>query len=226
MQIKFSTQGTLDFVNNWYVLAFNTSGTGTEPYALYGSQQQNWLDYSFEIVVFQANAGSPVQAALYQFITSQAGNGVLKQPVRKLFNPQDIVVTANCNGTQTQFCVTINRNPVFTGINASPTPTASATISPSPSPTSSATSSPTASPSNAPASIWFVNWFVASPTGSPAGQVIDAPGLTGPNDTTFKQQYDVTTSFDVPWTQPLPPAVFAAPGPSSQIVGGEVLNAP
>ncbi len=220
MQIKFATQGPLDFVNNFYVLAFNTSGTGTEPYAQNGSQQQNWLNYSFEIVVGQPNFASQVQVALWQFVTTQSTNGgTIKQPYRIQYNPQDIVLNPNCNGTQTQFCLTIYRH-VFNGITA--------TAAPSASPTAGATASaaPTSSPINGPASTWFVNWFVASPNGNPSGQVISAAGPFGVTDTTFIQQYDMTTAFDSPWTQGLPPVVPSAPSPSSQIVGGEVLNSP
>ncbi len=228
MQIKFSTQGPLDFVNNYYVLAFNTSGTGSEPYAQFGNQQQNWLDWSFEIVVGQPNAGSQVQVSLWQFVSTQSINGgTIKQPYRLQYNPQDIVLNPNCNNTQTQFCVTINRQ-VFNGITATAAPSSSPSASPSssPSPTPSGSPAPTSTPLNGPASTWFINWFVASPTGNPTGQVISAAGSFGITDTTFIQQYDMTTQFDSPWTQPLPPAVPAAPNPSSQIVGGEVVNSP
>jgi len=58
MQIKFNTTQQMDFTNVWYVIALNTSGvaaSGTtgEPYAFYGNQNQNWTNYSFEIIVAQ-----------------------------------------------------------------------------------------------------------------------------------------------------------------------------
>jgi len=209
MQIKFTTQGTLDFVNNWYVLAFNTSGTGTEPYAKFGSQTQNWLDFSFEIVVFQPNANSQVQAALWQFGSTTGPNGPQKQAVQIGPIPsQDLFVTPNCNGSSTQFCVTLNRRIFITQFNfASPSPSPSSTPMP-----------------GGVQNTWFINWFVASPGGNPPGQVISAAGPFGVTDNTFVQQYDVSTTFDTPWNQALPPAVPQAPSPASQIIGGEVLN--
>jgi hypothetical protein len=211
MQIKFSTQGTLDFVNNWYVLAFNTSGTGTEPYAKFGNQAQNWLDFSFEIIVYQPNASSAVQAQLFQFGSTSGPNGPQKQPVRiNVVNPQDLIVTPNCNGNQTQFCITLNRRIFITTFPFS-----------SPSPGPSGTPMP-----GGVADSWFINWFVAQPGGNPSGQVVSAAGPFGVTDNTFVQQYDVTATFDTPWTQAQPPAVPQAPSAASQIVGGEVLNSP
>lgn len=210
MQIKFSTQGTLDFVNNWYVLAFNSSGTGTEPYAKYGNQLQNWLNYSFEIIVFQPNAGSPVQASVWQFGSTSGPNGPLKTPYAvQPIPPQNLFVTPNCNGSGTQFCITFNRQIfITTAPFASPSPAPSATGAP-----------------GGVANTWFINWFVAQPGGNPSGQVVSAAGPFGITDTTFMQQYDVSTTFDNPWNQSVA-GVPQAPSPASQIIGGEVLNNP
>ncbi len=212
MQIKFSTQGPADFVNNYYVLAFNTSGAGTEPYAINGNQTQNWLNFSYELVIYQANTSSAVQASLWQFVSTQSTNGgTIKTPVRvNVINPQDLFVIPNC-GSANQFCVTLNRT-IFVTAFTSPTPSPSPSASPG--------------PPNGIANTWFINWFIASPAGSPSGQVISAAGTFGITDTTFNKLYDITTSFDQTWSQPLPPAVPAAPSQASQITGGEVLNVP
>lgn len=212
MQVKFLTQSQPDFVNNWYLLAFNTSGNGTEPYAINGNQLQNWLNFSFEIVVFQPNANSALQAAVWQFVSTQGPNGPLKTPVQIIgINPQDLIVTPNC-GTQNQFCVTFNRRIFIT-----PYCTGSPGPSPSPSPSPS---------SNCVATTWNINWFVASPGGNPAGQVISAAGPFGVTDTTFLKRYTVTDRFDQTWTQPAPPGVPQAPSQAAQIMGGEVVNEP
>jgi hypothetical protein len=206
MQIKFTTQGQADFVNNIYVLAFNTSGTGTEPYAINANQTNNWLNLSFEILIFQPNASSPVQAQVWQFVSSQGPNGPLKTPrILTGILPQDLIITPNCN-MQTTFCVTINRR-IFTNAFCPQT-------------------SPPAGGSACVANTWFINWFVASPGGTPPGQLISSAGDFGVTDTTFVKQYDITTNFDFPWTQALPPAVPQAPSQASQITGGEVLNVP
>jgi len=210
MQIKFQTQGQADFVNNWYVLAFNTTGTA-EPYAINGNQNQNWLNFSFVIRIFQPNASSALQAQLWQFVSAQGPNGPLKQAVLiGPINPQDLVVTPNC-GTQTQFCVTLNRRIFLTAYSCG-------SASPSP--------APTGSQSSCVGTTWFINWFVTSPVGNPVGQIVAAAGPFGVTDTTFIKQYDVTAAFDQSWTQGRPPAVPQAPSAASQITGGEVLNNP
>ncbi|HZZ65986.1 MAG TPA: hypothetical protein VFE17_10835 [Candidatus Baltobacteraceae bacterium] len=222
MQVKFLTQAPPDFVNNWYVLAFNTSGNGVEPYAINGNQLNNWLNFSFEIVVFQPNANSAIQAVLIQFVSTQGPNGPLKTPVQVCCPPpQDLIVIPNC-GTQNQFCVTLSRN-IFITQYCSPSPSSSPSSSPAPSATPSATPSPS---SSCVANTWNVNWFVASPNGNPTGQVISAAGSYGVTDTTFQKTYNVTTTFDQTWTQPLPPAVPQAPSQAAQIAGGEVANEP
>ncbi len=213
MQIKFSTAGAaLDFTNVWYVIAFNTSGTGGEPYAINGNTSQNWQDFSFEIVV--GASGGPVQATLWQFISvPQTGGGSVKAPYGPIFvTPQQLQLNTNCNGNQTEFCVTLDRS-IFYGIGA---------------PTS--TSSPSAGPTGeSEVSTWYINWFTASPTGNPVGQVIDAPGTNGATNTNWlpsNGSFDVTTTFDDPWYAVGSPAWPQVTPQSAQIGGGEVVNNP
>jgi hypothetical protein len=201
MLVKFTTQGPLDFVNNWYVLAFDVDGKG-EPYALYANQANNWTNVNWEIIVEQPAGTASPQVLLWAFV-QQSGGSTLKQPYGPVqFNPQDIVPNYNCNSSLTQFCLTINRNIFSLG----PSGTAAAGNS------------------------WFINWFVASPSGGasgvPAGTVISAPGQTGINDTSFVYNVDVTTTFDTTWTGYAPPAWPAAPSAAAQLMGGEVANNP
>jgi hypothetical protein len=226
MQIKFNTVGTLDFVNNWYVLAFNTSGTGGEPYALFGNTANNWKDWSLEIVVSQPPGGQ-VQAVAYQFITQQ-GTGNIKAPFKLNPTQQQLYVVPNCNNLGTQFCVNVDRH-IFSPVTATPTPGASPSGSPSPSasPSGSPSPSPTPipTPPNGTAPVWYVNWFVASPQGSPQGQVVDAPGQAGINDVSFQYIVDTTRIVDVaPWTYQA--GWTAGPSQSATIAGGEILNNP
>lgn len=219
MQIKVTTQGPLDFVNNWYVLPFNLHCSGSpqncEPYAINGTGANNWLNWDFEMVVFQPNVASPLQTAFYQFVAPQSGpNTTQKAPVfLNNYSKQDLVVNPNCNGTNTQFCVTFNRR-IFNGVQIGP--------------------SPTPAPTKGPGGTWFVNWLVASPqagAGGPPGQVIFAPGQGQLNDQTFQfpaanPGIDVTTAFDQQWlAQPSPPWM-QAPNAAAQITGGEVINNP
>jgi hypothetical protein len=178
------------------------------PYAPYGTQTQNWHNWDYEILVFQPNGSSTVQVRMWQFATQNTTNGPQKVAFPIQFIPQvQIVLNPNCNSTGMQFCLTIDRS-LFSGV-----------------PTGSATPPP-------PGNIWYINWIVASPNapaGSPQGSVLNAPGLGGPNDTTFQfpsagAGVNVTTGFDQQW--------FAdaswpqAPNPAAQYSGGEVLNNP
>lgn len=229
MQIKFNTAGPMNFTSTWYVMVLNTSGTGTEPYAINGNPQQNWKDYSFEILVYQLPGQASPQAALFEFLNQQnLGGGTQKTAYGPLtYNPQNLQLNPNCNGQQTQLCVTVDRF-LFAGLAQG-----GATAAPSASPSASPSGSPGPSPTTQPfAGVWFINWFTVSPsTGAGAGgQVIDAPGLGGPNDASWlpplppSHNYDTATSFDAPWT-----AVAGWPqvaNSSAQIAGGEVLNNP
>lgn len=221
MQINVTTQGQVDFVNNWYVLAFNLScpSLGQQPcmpYAVNGNAAHNYQNWDFELVLAQPNGSSTVQPFFYQFVTV---NGNVKQPyLLTNYNPaQDIHVNTNSNNSGTQFSVTFFRR-IFNGVqNTGP--------------------NPTPAPSNGPTTPWYMNFFVASPQAgvgsTPPGQVIFAPGVGGLTDQTFtfpasSPGLDPTSSFDLPWTGlGSPPWMMPSNGsPSAQIIGGEVINNP
>lgn len=242
MQIKFNTSSAMDFTNVWYVIALNTSGpapgTNGEPYAFFGNNAQNWVNYSFEIIVYQLQGQTSPTASLVQFVTTTGpGGGTVKTPTQPLtVNPQQLQLFPNCNGAGTQFCLTIDRH-IFSGIGATAAPSAS----PSPTPTGSASASPSASPSGSPsptptpgaiAGVWYINWFTVQPTGAGptgGGSVIDAPGPLGASDQTWlppNTNYDTTTAFDLTWNAVPPPGWKQVTPAAAQIAGGEVLNAP
>lgn len=215
MQIKVTAQGTLDFVHNWYVLPFDltcAAAGNCMPYAANGTQANNWSNWDFEIVVGQPNGSSSVQAALIQFINQT--NSTTKQPVLvNNYAPNvDLVVNPNCNGNNTQFCVTFFRR-IFNGIQPGPTP-----------------------PPAGPGGTWYMNFLVASSqagfnAGNPVGQPIFAPGTGGVQDQTWTfpanpPGVDVTTSFDTPYNGQLPPAWPQAPSQASQLTQFEVINNP
>ncbi len=217
MQIKFTTQGNLDFVNNWYVLAFDlncTDSTGQtcEPYAYNGNAAHNYFDWDFEMVLYQPNTSSAVQTSLWEFV--QQTVGTTKVPVAVPFVPGvDIFINPNCNNNSTQYCVTVNRR-IFNGVATVP--------------------NPTPAPLNGPGGTWYINWLVASPqrgpNGEPAGAPIWAPGPNGINDTSqFKfplasPGINVNTSFDQIWNAD---ASWPQAGPqSAQGISGEVINSP
>lgn len=259
IEIKFDTAGALDFTNNVYVLAVNTT-TGQEPYAKFATQQYNYLNLDWEIVVTNNSSGVPA-ATMVPFVTQQSvAGGTTKVPGPILYpTAQQLTITANCNGSGTEFCLLISRvlfsqtGLVPTGSpSTSPTgsPTGSPTSSPTSSPTASPTGSPSASPTGSPSSLpsanpsatglpagnWAINWWVATPAGGTnGGQIIDAPGLQGTQDTsTFTFTVDTNAAGSCTssngsnciWTALPPPSWPTAPTTSAQIAGGTVLNSP
>lgn len=237
MQIKFNTYQQMDFTNVWYVIALNTSGpapgTNGEPYAPNGNTAMNWLNYSFEILVYELPGQTSPSVALVQFVTQPGtGGGTIKVPTQPLtVNPQQLQLNPNCNGSGTQFCLTIDRH-LFSGLTNT-NPSASPSASPSSSPSASPSASPTASPTpGATSGVWFINWFTVQPTGTGpqgGGAVIDAPGTLGPNDQNWlppSTSFDTATSFDLPWNGVPPPGWPQVTPAAAQISGGEVLNSP
>jgi hypothetical protein len=234
MEIKFNTYpgAPMDFANVWYVIALNTSGpapgTPGMPYAVNGNQVQNWLNYSFEFIIYELQGQTSPSVAFIQFVTQPGtGGGTIKVPTQPLtVSSQQVQLYANCNGSQTQFCLIIDRH-IFSGLGVG-TPTPSPTASGTPSPAPSAT--PTASPTpGAIAGSWFINWFTVSPSGGPtaAGSVIDAPGLGGASNANWlppNGAYDTTTDFDLTWNAIPPPGWPQVTPSAAQIAGGEVLN--
>jgi len=237
MQIKFNTYQPLDFVNVWYIIALNTSapapGSNGEPYPFNGNSNQNWVNYSFEIIVYQLQGQSAPTASLVQFVNqSGPGRGIIKVPTQPFtVTPQQLQLNPNCNGSLTQFCITIDRH-VFSGLGSA-TPTPSPTTSPTTTPSSSPSASPTASPTpGAISGVWYINWFTVLPTSAgpqAGGSVIDAPGALGASDQQWlppNTNYDTATVFDSPWNAVPPPGWPQVTPSQAQIAGGEVLNAP
>lgn len=243
MTIKFNTSQAMDFVNVWYVIAINTEGPANGingmPYPAYASQAQGWVNYSFEFIVYQLQGQPSPSVALYQLLTEHPqGQPPFKQPVQLSYTQGDVLLTPNCNGQSTQFCLQINRN-VFAGLGtASPSPSPSPTATASASPTASPSGSPSPSPSASPPTVtgsWYINWFTVTPGnniaagGAPYGSPIDAPGPNGVNDVSWMptgSPYNTATPFDVPWNAVPPPGWPQVSSGSAQIAGGEVLNTP
>lgn len=197
MQVKFTVAGQMDYANVSYVLVFNTSGSGTMPYANAG--QTNFANYSFEIVV--GGNGTVAGPALIQYVR-QPGI-TLPVPRQFTYSPQQLQFDPNSDGLGDQFTITFDRR-LFNG-----------PIVPTPSPGPNGNNT------------WYVNWFTATPGGGPGlvGQVLDAPGLLGPADTSFTfPPLNVTTSFDQQWVAAA--GWLQVSNANAQIAGGEVINSP
>ena len=156
----------------------------------------NYANYWFAIVV--GGTGVLSQAQVVQYVRQPGlGGGQAAQALVIQYTPQQLQYNLNSNGQNTQFTVTFDRR-LFNGIVATPSPVPDAN-----------------------ANVWYANWFTTNGSGQP----IDAPGLAGPQDTSFtygSPGFDISTTFDLPWT-----AVSGwpqvTPG-SAQIAGGEIIN--
>ena len=230
MSVKFRVAQPFNFSNYKYVVIFNTNGDGNTPHPL--GQLNNFLDYSFALVVSGSGGVASVQAIQY----ARPGSPT-QAPAHILIptTPQQLQLTVNTNGANTEFTIIFQRviaNGVLpSGPTASPTasaaPTATPTLTPSPapSPTASGSSSPSPvpSPTASPtfASTWLFNYFITDLNDVP----LDSLGQGGPTDTSFvSPQLDTTQAFDIPVTVQL----GNHPGDqgADNITGGEIASEP
>jgi len=198
MQVKFRTATAMDFTNVRYVIVFNTSGTGTEPYPLYCNASNNWRDCYFQFIV--GGNGASASVRLIQFFRQPGPNNTVTVSTQNLpFTPQDVILTPNTNGQNTEFTLTFNRALLF-GLTPS--------------------GGPTAPPTAAAQNTWLMNFFTVDSGGS----ILDTPGFNGANDVTFSFSVDVTQGFDRQFTTP--PGATQASNQAAQITSGEVINNP
>jgi hypothetical protein len=228
MYIRFRTLGPLNFTSLYYVIVFNTSGNGQEPYT---ASFASYTNYSFALVF----GGTGVSGASYQLLQvistgSSAGYTTRAVPINPVyianFNP-------NSDGQGNEFTFTFNRQLLLTVPNPnatatpSPSPSPSASPSPSPNPSASPTPSPTPAPNATPtispgtSTLWAMNFFSTDLNFNP----IDAIANNGINDVSFTYVVDTTTNFDRPVNKPLPPPVPVT-NQSAQIITVEVINSP
>jgi hypothetical protein len=220
MYIRYRTLGALNFSSLYYVVIFNTSGNGQEPYA---GAFQTYTNYSFALVF----GGTGITGASYQLLQvistgSSAGFTTRAIPISPLYVTS---FNANSDGTGNEFTFTFNRLLLLTVAN----PLASPSPSPSPSatPTSPATATPSPNPNPTPSTspgtstLWAMNFFSTDTSFNP----IDGIANNGINDVSFTYVVDTTQNFDQPVNKPLPPPVQVT-NQSAQIIAIEVINSP
>lgn len=212
MQVKFTTTGPMDFNTYRYVVVFNTSGlregsgaNQMEPYAQNGNPSNNgagaYLNYSFAIAV--GGAGGSVTAQAIQYVPQQSSNGgTVKYPYPLVLPPQNLLLTLNSNGQQTQFTVLFPRT-IFSGIFGN---------------TSGATPNP-ASSAQPLARVWFVNWITVDQSGN---AVYQPYGVQSPVFPGYSVDTQVQSSSPV-FNEPNPPQ---APSSAAQFFSGQVDNSP
>lgn len=220
MLIRFRTLAPLDLTANRYVIVFNTTGDGQEPYA--NGYITGFTHFSFAFVVGATGnlAQFPVLNEYYFPPGSQQAQS-FSVPI----NSQQVQFTPNSNGSGTEFTLTFLRTALLCAPTAiqspSPSPSPSPTgtgATPSPTPTATATSSACATLGGR-STTWNINLITTDGGGTP----LDALGASGKDDVSFNLKVDTTTPFD----QQIQRATQLQINPqSAQIVGGEIINAP
>jgi hypothetical protein len=237
MSLRFRANSAMDFNNFRYVIVFNTSGTGGEPYA--NALTTGFANYSFAWIV--GGSGGVTQPELIQYY-AVPGTGSGLQSRQIVVPPNFVQMTYPSSGTNNEFTLTFSRS-LFNIPNPAGTSPAPATASPSPSPSAGPSPAASASPSASPASgtpapsafptsdsqsVWYINFFTTDPNGNP----IDANGTTGINDTSFVLSLNVnnviTASSGVSNDPYVKPAGSSTGGSNlaAQINQNEVDNAP
>ena len=118
MTLRFQVKGPLDFTKFRYVMLFNTTGNGMEPYA---NPITGILNYSFAWVV--GGSGSIAGAKLLQYYPSPgAGNGLETRLI--VTPPQSFTLVTTSSVAPGEFTLTFNRAllnaPNPTGQSSSP----------------------------------------------------------------------------------------------------------
>jgi len=212
MLIRVRVAGTLDFTNFKYVIVFNTSGNGNEPYP--NAFQTGFLNYSYSLI-FAGPSGLATTQLLQYYLLPGTSSGLgytsISIPV------QSLNFVANDNGLGNEFQVIFNRL-----LLNQPSPTGSATTvptaGPSPSPGSSAT--PSVQATTAAQETWNINFIVTDVNGVP----VDSMGVNGVQDTTFNLPVDTTQPQNLSYTKPsgstVPQSINA------QLAGYTLINSP
>jgi hypothetical protein len=197
MSLRFRVNAPLDFTNVRYVIVFNTSGSGSQPYA--NALTSGFQNYSFAWIV--GGTGGNAQPQLVQYFSVPGtGTGLQTQPV--VVPPQNVQLQVGTSGNPGEFTLTFARvsfNVPNPAVTASPTSAATSTPTAGPSPTPSATpTGVTPAPSLLPTTPAQVNWNINFFTTDPSGNPIDANGTQGILDTSYVQSVNVTQVVNGP----------------------------
>jgi hypothetical protein len=201
MVVRFKTAAPMNFGQYKYIIVFNTSGNGQEPYA--NALQTGFLNYSFAWVIGGTSGPLPNPPILLQYYPLP-GTSTGLQTISLAVPPTAANLLTNINGTNSEFQLTFNRQ-LFT----IPPPTQ--TAPPSPVPTSTAQAS------------WNINYFTTDQNGVP----IDAGGINGKSDVAFTLSVNTTQSVDLTDSAFQKSGVSSTVSdPAAQITGGEIINVP
>jgi hypothetical protein len=220
-----------------YVIVFNTTGNGQEPYPQ--ALLTGFTNYSFAFVVGGPTGLAALPQLLQYYLQPGTSSGIETFQVSIPTNLINFIPNLVSNGSGGEFDITFARSLLY-GINPGGTPAATGAPSASPSPTptvtatATATAGGTASPTaTATATVnplvqattaaqvnWNINFIVANAsTGTP----VDSMGLGGADDTSFTYTVNTTTAVDNVYTKPVNIQVS---DPAAQLSGYEVINSP
>ncbi len=200
MLIRYRTASQMDFQNIRYLIVFNTSGNGQQPYA--NAYNTGYANFSFVFAVGSNNG--LVQAQLYQIIQQPGGAGGQPSQVQLIFSPAQVQLNANSNGQGTEFTLTFDRSLMFGVPNASPPPAGQTPAT------------------TAPQSTWMANFITTDKNSNP----LDALGIGGVNDTSYTLALPVNATFDYLSQLTVPAGATQASRPAAQLAGGEIINNP
>jgi hypothetical protein len=172
MVVKLDVAAPFDFSTYQYWIVFNTTGNGLSPDT--NPLRNNWAAFSDGIVI--QGAGGGVSAKAIQFVTNPAYPAVTPTWFPLQTSAQQLQLTPNSNGSDTEFTVTFRRG-IFRPVNP-----------PSPGPTG--TPAPYAK-------SWTFNAFVTQANAQNQLIFVNSMGVGGPTDTTWvSPTLPICTNFD------------------------------
>lgn len=227
MLIRFRTVAPQDYANVRYVIVFNTSGNGQEPFPQ--ANQTGFQNYSFSFVVGGPNGLVGLPQLLQYYIAPGSSAGIQTIGISIPPNLVQFIPNSGGNGQGGEFQLTFSRallygvNPGGTGVpgaaspsaNPSPTPAVAATSVP----TATATLNPLVAPTSAAQQAWNINFVTTDQSGLP----IDSMGLGGATDTSFSLNVNTTQVISTTYTKP---QVARLNNQAAQISGYQLINSP
>jgi len=231
MLIRVNIAGTLDFNDYKYLIVFNTSGTGGEPFPqAYSNGFQN---YSYSLL-FASPTGTigiqnPIAQLLQYYLNPGTTSGL--QTYNVIIPTQSLTFTPNSNGQGNQFSVQFERQlldqPSVSGSaapgsspGASASPVASGSASPAGSPAAAGSPTPVALATNAAQVNWYINFIVTDANGVP----VDSMGTGGATDTSYSLEINTSQAQTINYTKPA--GAVAPNSPNEQLTGFTLINSP